>query len=87
MSSWAEVLGTDRRWVWLKLPDVFPHRILTMPRAVLPRGMATALKVAVLVDPDSFRYNGSHYQADLKVIDVLERRPSPGEEGDLDTAE
>jgi hypothetical protein len=71
----------------MKVPDLWPHRLLTMPRAVLPRGMATARKVSVKVDIGSFRYNGIHYLADLKVIDVLERWPSPGEERDLDPPE
>ena len=81
----AVIYGTNRDFVWMKLFELWPHRILTMPRGVLPRGMATASRVSVQVDIGSFRYNGVHYVADLKVIDVLERRPSQSEEGNLDT--
>ena len=81
----AYIYGTSKRHVWMKLPTLWPHKILTMPRAVLPRGMATALRVSVRVDIGSLRYNGTHYQADMKVIDVLERRPSPSEEGTVDS--
>lgn len=81
----ARILGYDKFHVWMKLDDVWPNKILTMPRDVLPRGMATALRVSVSVDIGSFRYNGVHYVADLKVIDVIERRPSPGQEGAVDS--
>lgn len=81
----ALVYGTTREHVWMKIPSLWPHRILTMPRAVLPRGMADATTVEVVVDPSSFRYNGSHYVADLKVINAIERRPSKGEERTVDT--
>lgn len=81
----AELLGTSRKHAWFRFYDIFPHKILTMPRVVLPRGMATAWIVEVEVDEDSFRYNGVHYVADMKVIDVIRRRPSPSEEGALDS--
>lgn len=81
----ALVYGTTRDWVWLKVPSLWPHTILTMPRSVLPRGMAGASTVEVVVDPSSLRYNGVHLQADLKVINANERRPSTGEERAVDT--
>ena len=80
----AEVCGTNRTHVWLRIPELWPHRILTLPRSALPRGMATATKVSVSIDISSFRYNGLHYVADLKVIDAIERRPSESETRGLD---
>ena len=84
MLTSALVLATSQKFVWLKLPDVWPHKILIMPRSTLPRGMGTAEEVLVDLDPDSLYCTDVHYRANLEVVSAIRRRgdgPSDHEEG------
>lgn len=84
ISTSAEILGRNRGYVFMKLHNLWPTRILTFPDKVLPRGTKRALTVEVLVDPKSLRYTegGTHLIADLKVTNVLKERPPDPDPGD-----
>lgn len=82
MRTKAEVLGRrqaktqwgDKRfYTWLRIPETFPNRILTMvatDEEFLPYGVRTADAILVDVDPDSLYQHDSGFAADVKVIDV-----------------
>lgn len=73
--------GDKRFYTWLRIPDVFPNRCLTMvatDEEFLPHGTRTADAILVEVDPDSLYQHSSGFAADVKVIDVWED-PGPSE--------
>lgn len=74
MLTRAEVVAQNGQWVWMRLPDVWPNKLLTMPRKTLPRGMGTAAVVEVDLDPDSLYSTDVHYRANLEVVSVIRRR-------------
>ena len=74
----VEVLGTNKSFVWFRVQvnGFGVHKILTMPRAILPRGMAKAEIVEVDIDLDSIRHREpvtvfGGYTADLEVLRVV----------------
>ena len=65
--------GKTRYYNWLKLPTLWPNRILTMVTEgdeFLPYGTRGADAILVEVDPHSLRNGETGYTADLEVIDV-----------------
>jgi hypothetical protein len=73
MLTEALVLARNREFVWMKLSEIWPYKVLTMPRNTLPRGMANALVVEVDVDPGSLYATDVHYRANLEVVGVIRR--------------
>lgn len=71
-TSEGEILGKNRRHVWIKIPGLNPNIILTMPRKVLPRGMAQARLVEISYDGWSLDFNGHHFVASLEIKRVIE---------------
>ena len=82
----AEVLGRNRKTVWLRVPHLRAHRILSVPRAVLKRGMASATLVEA--DIENVRHTPEQgWVADVEILRVIESAGDlhpevPGEEGD-----
>lgn len=82
----AEVLGTSKTHVWFRIQvSSGVHKILTLPRAILPRGMTNAEIVEVDINLDSIRsrtgdpeqlYGG--YTADLEVLKVVKYKEEKG---------
>lgn len=67
----AQVLSYNKRWVWLRIPrpsDVLSHIILTMPRAFLPRGMATAEFVVLRYQTNSLHHDGHAWVVKGKIV-------------------
>ena len=70
----AELMGYDKQWVWLRVPYLRHFRILTLPRATLLRGYATAELINIKIDYDSFELKGPHYVADVELVSVCTTR-------------
>jgi len=70
----AELLGYNKRWMWLRIPYRNAHRVLTLPRATLLRGYATANEINVKVDLRTLRTTGHGYTAKVELLDVLSTR-------------
>jgi len=79
----AELVGYNKKFMWLRVPWQFAHRILTLPRARLPRGFATANEVNVEIDYDTMRTEAGYYVADVELLSVRSARTNE----DLDTPE
>lgn len=79
----GEVMGYNKTFVWIRVPYLFAHRVLTLPRATLKRGFATAKEVNMLIDYDTLRIDGRYYVADVEILSVSTTR----ENQDLDTPE
>ena len=69
----AEVLGYNKQWAWLRIPinEGRSHVALTMPRAFLPHGMATAHWVVLAYDPESLHHDGTHYVVNGEIKEML----------------
>lgn len=68
----AELRGYNKTYVWVRLHHEGAPKILTMPRDFLPHGMATAKRVVVSYDPDSFRHDGHGYTVDGEIVRMLD---------------
>lgn len=73
----AENLGYTKRRCWLRIPK-YPGPtaggtfvILTLPRATLKRGFATAKLMTAEVDYATLRHDGHAYRAKVKLLDVI----------------
>lgn len=80
--AWIE--GYTKQFVWIRVPSLWPNKILTLDRAILKHGLATAKTVLARVDPDSFGYGvESGYTADVELLSVI----NDPEEGAVETDE
>lgn len=78
-------LGHDKQWAWFRLPAVAPeegepvraHRVLTLPREVLRYGFAQAELVLADVDYGTLRHDGTHWIAEMELLDVITKRTDP----------
>jgi hypothetical protein len=68
LKTTATILGRARKLVWMKIPDLWPNTILTLPDEVLVHGTKTAEWVRVSVEPDSLYNTGVHFRAKVKVL-------------------
>ena len=75
----AEVLDYNKRWAWLRIPKTTArsHYILTVPRDVLKRGMASATLVEANIS-DIRHDEELGWTAEVEITDVLERRDATG---------
>ena len=83
----AEVMGTNKKHLFLRIPTGGAARkILTLPRAILPRGMGQAHIVEIEIEPGSVRprddgpyqiFGG--YTADVKVLRVVNYKEEEGQ--------
>jgi len=80
---WIE--GYNKTFVWIRIPEAFPNKILTMPRATLKRGMAGAKTVLARVNPDSLHFGESGYTAEVEFLNVI--GDTQGSEGAVETGE
>ena len=74
--------GKDRYYTWLKLPRLWPTKILTIVtdgEEFLPHGTRTAPAILVSVDPESRRHDGWGFTADLEVLDVWTEGEAEGD--------
>jgi hypothetical protein len=79
MRTFAKVVAIGPKYVWLAIPEVWPHKTLTLPvRSLLPKHMRDAVLLEVVVDPASLYSTDVHYRADVEVLSVLERRAHRG---------
>lgn len=81
----AYIEGYDNSFVWVRIPEAFPNKILTLPRATLKRGMATARRVLARVNPDSFTFGDSGYTAEVEFLNVI--GDTKGSKGAVETGE
>lgn len=72
----AEVLGYNRKWVWLRFLREHGRSYvgITMPRAFLPRGMATAEWVLLEYEPDSLHHDGHAYVLEGTIMERIDDR-------------
>lgn len=71
----AELRGYNKTYVWIKIPgygDVHHPVILTMPRDFLPHGMATAKRVVLAYEPESFGHDGHGYAVNGEIVRMLD---------------
>lgn len=66
----AEIMGYNSRWVWLRVPYHAAHRILTLPRAKLKRGFATAKEVLVDIDYRTLRFEHGYF-AEVEITQIV----------------
>lgn len=79
----AEVIGLNKRFVWVRVPIANAHKILTLPRAKLKRGFRKARFIQVEWDPRTLRRT-QYYTADMEFLSVISER---GENEALDSPE
>ena len=62
-------------YTWIKLPDLWPTRILTFRTEdeLIPWGLRTAEEIVVKVDPEGLEWDGYYYTADLEFLDVRQQ--------------
>lgn len=72
----AQVLGYNKRWVWLRFlrESGRSHVGITMPRAFLPRGMATASWVVLEYQDESLHHDGHAWVLEGKIKRKLDDR-------------
>ena len=74
MKTTADVWGNTKDWIWLKIPELWKNKILTLPHSILPRGTQQCVRGDVLivtVDESSLRYGDGHTTADLEVHSLV----------------
>jgi hypothetical protein len=79
----VEVIGFNKRFVWVRVPFANAHKILTLPRAKLRRGFRTARFVQAEWDPRTLKRT-TYYTADMEFLSVISKR---GEDKALDASE
>jgi hypothetical protein len=69
----GDVVRRNKRWVWIRIPHPSGQatRILTMPRDFLPHGMATAERVLLEFEEDSYRHDGHAFVVDGRIVKEL----------------
>lgn len=75
--------GPKRHYTYLKLPRVWPNKILTMVgegEDWLPYGTRGASAILVKVDPRSLRHDGVGFTADVEVVDVWQEEGPTGDD-------
>lgn len=75
----CSLIGYNTTSVWLRVQVRDSHRILTLPRSVLPRGFATADQILVQFNSEIVTAS-SGYVADVEFIEVLSVKGNGGED-------
>lgn len=69
----AEILGYNKKHVWIRIPYANAHKILTLPRNTLKRGQSTAHMVELDYDVTSLKRT-TYYTADVEILRVISTR-------------
>lgn len=68
----AEVVGYNKKWVWLRIFRGGTFRGLTLPRDFLPWGMATADRVVLEYKDESFHFDGHAFVVEGQITRKLD---------------
>lgn len=72
LTTRALIEGYNKKWVWVRVPEVWQWKILTLPREWLSHGFASFTEVQVKVDPASLDHNGHRYLADIDLVGQID---------------
>lgn len=68
----AEVEAYNKDYVWIRVPELWPGKILTFYREWLAHGFAQYAKLVVEADPDSLTNRLGGYLADVYLVEGLD---------------
>lgn len=64
----AELVGYTKDWTFVRVPEWWPTKILSLPRDWLKHGFASQQTFEVHGDPQSLHHDGHGWVGDIEIV-------------------